>query len=193
MMKSLIFILSLISFCCAEKLGSLSDSSTADFTVLAKNNNYEVRRFANLTWVSEIANTLVYDESNFVDLFNYMNGENSEGIEVKGSSPVITGIAMRPCAFCSFNSSKLFYVSSNDQTDLPLPLSDKILLLPFNEFEVYVRSFEGNPDLEEFMRQTNTLLEDLKEDGISESDLYIEYFYMIKYENSINEVLLVKK
>jgi len=193
MMKSLIFILSLISFCCAGKLGSSSDSSTDDFTVLSKNNNYEHRRFANLTWVSVVANTLVYDESNFVDIFNYINGENSEGIEVKGSSPVITGIAMRPCAFCSFNSTKFFYVSPDDQTDLPLPLSDKILLLPFNEFEVYVRSFEGNPDLEEFMRQTNILLEDLIEDGISESDLYLQYFYMIKYENSINEVFLAKK
>merc|ERR1719322_1339255 len=157
MMKSLIFILSLISFCCAEKLGSLSDSSTADFTVLSKNNNYELRRFAHLTWVSEIANTLVYDESNFVDIFNYMNG-----IEVKGSSPVITGIAMRPCAFCSFNSSKFFYVSSDDQRNLPLPLSDKVRVYPVPGFEVYVRSFEGNPDLEEFMRQTNILLEDLK-------------------------------
>ena len=43
------------------------------------------------------------------------------------------------------------------------------------------------------MRKANILLEDLKEDGIAESDLYLEYFYMIKYENSINEVLLVKK
>merc|ERR1719259_1213360 len=131
MMKSLIFILSLISFCCAEKLGSLSDSSTNGFTVLAKNNNYEVRRFTNLTWVSEIANTLVYDESNFVDLFNYMNGENSEGIEVKGSSPVITGIAMRPCAFCSFNSSKFFYVSPDDQTDLLYLLATKFVFIQY--------------------------------------------------------------
>merc|ERR1719322_1060705 len=101
MMKSSIFILSLISFCCAGKLGSSSDSSTADFTVLSKNNNYEHRRFANLTWAWTIANTLVYKESNFVDIFNYMNGENSE----------------------AFNSSKFFYVSSDDQTNLPLPLS----------------------------------------------------------------------
>merc|ERR1719322_1185221 len=119
MMKSLIFILSLISFCCAEKLGSLSDSSTDGFTVLSKNNNYEHRRFTNLTWVSVVANTLVYDESNFVDIFNYING-----IKIEGGSPMMTGRGMRPCAFCAFNSSKLFYVSSNDQTDLPLPLSD---------------------------------------------------------------------
>ena len=58
---------------------------------------------------------------------------------------------------------------------------------------IFNRSFEGNPDLEEFMRQTNILLEDLIEDGISESDLYLQYFYMIKYENSINEVFLAKK
>ena len=43
------------------------------------------------------------------------------------------------------------------------------------------------------MRQTNILLEDLKEDGIVESDLYLEYFYMIEYENSVNEVGFVKK
>merc|ERR1719259_1174786 len=183
MMKSLIFILSLISFCCAGKLGSSSDSSTADFTVLSQNNNYELKRYRNLTWVWTMANTLVYDESNFVDLLLL-------GIEVKGSSPVITGIMMRPCAFCSFNSSKFFYVSSDDQTDLPLPLSDKVRVYPVPGFEVYVRSFEGNPDLEEFMRQTNILLEDLKEDGISENDLNLEVFYMTKYENSINEVLL---
>merc|ERR1719259_765367 len=168
MMKSLIFILSLISFCCAGKLGSSSDSSTADFTVLSKNNNYEHRRFESLTWVSVVAESFVYDESNFVDIFNYINGENSEGIKIEGGSPMITGRGMRPCAFCAFNSSKLFYV-------------------PSNEFEVYVRSFEGNPDLEEFMRQTNTLLEDLKEDGGAEDDLYLEYFYMVEYENSINE------
>ena len=119
---------------------------------------------------------------------------------------------MRPCAFCSFNSSKFFYVSSDDQTNLPLPLSDKVRVYPVPGFEVYVRSvlhfpccyqvlrayilyrsFEGNPDLEEFMRQTNILLEDLKEDGISKNDLNLEVFYMTKYENSINEVFLVKK
>ena len=120
-----------------------------------QNNNYEHRRFTNLTWVSVVANSLVYDESNFVDIFNYINGENSEGnyykkieseidvlllgIKIEGGSPMMTGRGMRPCAFCAFNSSKFFYVSSDDQTDLPLPLSDKILLLPFNEFEVYVR------------------------------------------------------
>merc|ERR1719259_366477 len=178
-MKSLIFILSLISFCCAGKLGSSSDSSTADVTVLSKNNNYEHRRFTNITWVSVVANSLVYDESNFVDIFNYINGENSEGTKVKVASPVITGRGMRPCAFCLLTSSKTFYISSDDQTDLPQPLSDKVLVYTSNEFEVYVKSFEGNPDLEDF-----------KEDGISESDLYLEYFYMVEYENSVNEVAI---
>merc|ERR1719259_527887 len=187
MMKSSIFILSLISFCCAGKLGSLSDSSTADFTVLSKNNNYEHRRFANLTWAWTIANTLVYKESNFVDFFSYMNGENSEGIKVEGATPVLTGIGVRPCAFCAFYTAKTFYKSKNDRTNLPLPLSDNVVVAVKPEFEVYVRSFEGNPDLEEFMRQANILLEDLKNDGIAEDGLSLESFYMVKYKNSINE------
>merc|ERR1719259_43171 len=188
MMKSLIFILSLISFCCAGKLGSLSDSSTADFKVLSKNNNYELRKVANLTWILEIANNFVYDESDFVDIFNYINGENTEGTKIKVASPVITGIGARSCSFCPIPIMKAFYTSSNEVTSLPLPLSHKVFLLPFNEFEVYVRSFEENPDLEEFMRQAHILLKDLKNDGIAEDGLSLESFYMVKYENSINEV-----
>ena len=44
------------------------------------------------------------------------------------------------------------------------------------------------------MRQANILLEDLKEDGIDEDDLFMNIFHMIEYENnSNNEVLLIKK
>ena len=43
------------------------------------------------------------------------------------------------------------------------------------------------------MRQANILLEDLKEDGVAEDDLYLEYFYMVEYENSTNEVAIPKK
>ena len=43
------------------------------------------------------------------------------------------------------------------------------------------------------MRQAKILSEDLKADGIAESDLYLDYLYMIKHENSVNEVVIVKK
>ena len=134
------------------------------------------------------------------------------GIKVKGATPVLTGIGMRPCAFCAFYTAKTFYKSKNDRTNLPLPLSDNVVVAVKPEFEVYVRSvlhfpcchqmlitfifnrsFEGNPDLEEFMRQANILSEDLKADGITESDVYLDYLYMLKHENSVNEAIIVKK
>ena len=58
---------------------------------------------------------------------------------------------------------------------------------------IFNRSFEGHPDLEEFIKQGKILSEDLKKDGIDESDLYLDYLYMIKFENSVNEVFIVKK
>ena len=43
------------------------------------------------------------------------------------------------------------------------------------------------------MRQAKILSEDLKEDGITESDLYLDYFHVIRYENLFHEVVLLKK
>ena len=38
------------------------------------------------------------------------------------------------------------------------------------------------------MIQAQNLLKNLKRDGVTEEDLFLEHFYMIRYKNLVNEV-----
>ena len=97
-----------------------------------QNNNYEDRRYTNLSWIQIDVNTLVadnrlmYEESNFAGAFYYIDDKNSEGnqyknieseidillleTKVEDDSPVIEYLGMGSCAFCTFYTSKTFYI-----------------------------------------------------------------------------------
>ncbi|KAL0906041.1 hypothetical protein M5K25_024502 [Dendrobium thyrsiflorum] len=93
------------------------------FDVIDKGDGYEIRRYNSTPWIStsEI-NEISFvgaTRDGFLQLFNYIQGNNEYSVKIEMTGPVITQILPSDGPFCTSSFVVSFYVPKENQADPP--------------------------------------------------------------------------
>jgi len=194
-----LFVFLLASIISAAVAGTYNGYETPDYTVLEENDGYELRSYGVTKWAATSMNGAVFKQvqSNmFWKLFGYIGGANSDSLKIKMTTPVITKFPTRPCAFCNNTYTMMFFMSPSKPS--PAPTGDEISLVDLEEMQVYVKTFGGFANGNEWQTEASKLHGLLNADGISDSDLNLDLFYAVGYDGPMrffkrrNEVWILK-
>merc|ERR1712183_272995 len=169
-----------------------------EYEVLKKLDGYELRRYAPSNWVASEVNALTFDaesSTNFWNLYGYINGGNADSQKMKMTVPVITSVGTRKCAFCNVNYKMHFYMH---QQNIPQPTDSDVTKVALPSIEVYVKTFSGYANGEEWLTEASKLHDMLKRDEVSDDQIKTDEFYAVGYDGPLklvfrrNEVWIVK-
>ncbi|KAM3931930.1 heme-binding protein 2-like [Leptodactylus fuscus] len=133
------------------------------YQVLKKYNTFELRRYDSTRWVVTNLETDMFGlgiMKSFKRLFNYITGENVEGISIKMSVPVRATV---PLQDQSINATMAFFVPTSVVTP-PTPKDSSLHLESYPPTSYYVRSFSGYALKSDYEKQSKALSEEL--DGL---------------------------
>ena len=159
MASSMLFLLAL------SISSAVGDLETAPYTVLTEHAGWEEREFPASKWISTDVFTInVHDsiESSkaFFRLFNYIDGQNSEGMKIAMTAPVSNRIIAGEGPNCESNFTMSFYIPSDLQENPPLPLDASVYIEERAGFQVASKRFGGFPNNDiEFTIQAAELYE----------------------------------
>ena len=142
-----------------------ADTETAPYTVLTEHAGWEEREFPATKWVStDVFSISVHDSPEhrdaFYRLFNYIDGQNSEGMKIAMTAPVSNRIIAGEGPNCESNFTMSFYIPSDLQENPPLPLDASVYIEERAGFQVVSKRFGGFPNNDiEFTIQAAELYE----------------------------------
>ncbi|XP_064606611.1 heme-binding protein 2-like [Liolophura sinensis] len=148
------------------------ESSTAD---------YELRKYDPSRWVSDVTKGVDFQtaqNTNFMKLFEYIQGNNVEKKKIAMTAPVLTKIIPGPGPACEDDFTMSFFVSSSEHNP-PKPLDKTVFLTSNSTMSVYVRSFPG------YIRSINQWLEEAgKLAKALEGKAYVkDYYFTAGYDS----------
>jgi len=179
---------------------SLSSLTTAQpeapHTVVRTAKGYEERQYGVLKFACRQQRGSYNDQdqtSTFLALFDYINGENSQGVAMDMSIPVSIEV-FKNGTTSVYNAC--FYIDPKYQNSPPTPKDADTFIMERQPFNVYTRRFGGFADTEaEWLSEVETLRQLVEAGGDSgRQDLmyWNAYDSPIKFWSRRNEVWLVK-
>jgi len=126
----------------------------APYTVLMEHEGWEERMTPPLKWVSSDGyDILPHDgaqgspsQEAFYRLFNYIDGQNSEGMKIDMTAPVTYRIIPGEGPNCESNFTMSFFVPMSLQENTPLPLDDLVYIEERPEMMMAARRIGGFPN-----------------------------------------------
>lgn len=106
------------------------DLDCPSFTVVERNDDYEVREYSKGKWASTKIEGYLYAASvvqGFKRLFDYISGENEPGVKINMTAPVMTKVEHGDGPFCKSNFTVSFFVPFADQDNTPKPTKEVFL------------------------------------------------------------------
>ena len=153
------------------------ETEEAPYTVLKEHQGWEEREFPATKWVSiDVFSITVHDspeqQKAFFQLFNYIDGQNSEGMKIPMTAPVSFRILPGEGPNCESNFTLSFYIPSNLQENTPLPLDSAVYIEERAPIKVAAKKFGGfvNSDIE-FAIQAAELYELAFAEGLGVADV----------------------
>ena len=130
----------------------------ANYQVIKKNQNYEIRKYSNRLAVE----TIEYNRSSgFRKLFNYISGNNNTNEEIKMTTPV-TRIEKNG------NMTMQFYLPLKfNEENTPVPSNPDIKILKIKEGYYAVIKYSGRASDKNFIKHKSILENELKKDDMS--------------------------
>ena len=155
----------------------VAETEEAPYTVLKEHQGWEEREFPATKWVSiDVFSITVHDspeqQKAFFQLFNYIDGQNSEGMKIPMTAPVSFRILPGEGPNCESNFTLSFYIPSNLQENTPLPLDSAVYIEERAPIKVAAKKFGGfvNSDIE-FAIQAAELYELAFAEGLGVADV----------------------
>ena len=171
-MSSSMFLLLALYICSAA-----ADLEIAPYTVLKEHQGWEEREFPATKWIStEVFSISVHDSEEsraaFYRLFDYIDGQNSEGMKIPMTAPVSRRIIAGEGPNCESNFTMSFFIPSNLQENAPLPLDSTVYIEVRAAFKVAAKRFGGFPTSDiEFAIQAAELYELAFNEGLELTDV----------------------
>ncbi|XP_023347632.1 heme-binding protein 2 [Eurytemora carolleeae] len=171
-MSSSMFLLLALYICSAA-----ADLEIAPYTVLKEHQGWEEREFPATKWIStEVFSISVHDSEEsraaFYRLFDYIDGQNSEGMKIPMTAPVSRRIIAGEGPNCESNFTMSFFIPSNLQENAPLPLDSTVYIEERAAFKVAAKRFGGFPTSDiEFAIQAAELYELAFNEGLELTDV----------------------
>ncbi|XP_023347631.1 heme-binding protein 1 isoform X2 [Eurytemora carolleeae] len=136
------------------------ESETAPYQVLKEHDGWEEREFPTTKWISTkvVSKEGVQDSPEhskaFRKLFNYIDGQNSQGLKIPMTTPVTEKIFLSDSGS---NFTMSFYIPSNLQNNPPLPKDSTVFIEERAANKVVSKRFGGRPDDAEYSIQAEEL------------------------------------
>ena len=171
-MSSSMFLLLALYICSAA-----ADLEIAPYTVLKEHQGWEEREFPATKWIStEVFSISVHDSEEsraaFYRLFDYIDGQNSEGMKIPMTAPVSRRIIAGEGPNCESNFTMSFFIPSDLQENPPLPLDSTVYIEERAAFKVAAKRFGGFPTSDiEFAIQAAELYELAFNEGLELTDV----------------------
>ena len=171
-MSSSMFLLLALYICSVA-----ADLEIAPYTVLKEHQGWEEREFPATKWIStEVFSISVHDSEEsraaFYRLFDYIDGQNSEGMKIPMTAPVSRRIIAGEGPNCESNFTMSFFIPSNLQENPPLPLDSTVYIEERAAFKVAAKRFGGFPTSDiEFAIQAAELYELAFNEGLELTDV----------------------
>ena len=171
-MSSSMFLLLALYICLVA-----ADLEIAPYTVLQEHQGWEEREFPATKWISTDAFSINVQQSEesgaaFDRLFNYIDGQNSEGMKIPMTAPVSFRIIAGEGPNCESNFTMSFFIPSNLQENAPLPLDSTLYIEERAAFKVAAKRFGGLPTSDiEFAIQAAELYELAFNEGLELTDV----------------------
>lgn len=136
------------------------------YQVLKRYNTFELRRYDSTHWVTTQLDTDMFGlgiMKSFRRLFNYIDGENTEGVSIKMTVPVRVFV---PLLDPSINATMSFFVPTSIVSP-PAPQNPSLYLESYPPTSFYVRSFGGYALKSDYEKESKALSEELDALGLA--------------------------
>ncbi|KAJ4820731.1 Heme-binding protein 2 [Rhynchospora pubera] len=115
------------------------------YDVVDQGNGFEIRRYNSTEWMStapiEDISFVEATRTGFLQLFDYIQGKNTNNETIEMTGPVITQVSPSDGPFCASSFVVSFYVPKKNQADPPL--ADGLHLQKWGPTYAAVRQFSG--------------------------------------------------
>ncbi|KAJ7989911.1 hypothetical protein DPEC_G00309400 [Dallia pectoralis] len=184
-------LIGLLLFLTAEaRIGNSSESAFCTETkecllydLVCKTDSYEVRHYEAAKWVTTNEKSVVLEKAMytaFMRVFKYINGSNSNGVNIDMTAPVIIKIDQTKKIWQSSVYTLSFLLPSEYQVDPPQPTDDKVYFTDLPDMNVYARTYGGY--LMSFTNSYNSI--QLKKQLDKVQATYIEdSYYAVGYDS----------
>merc|ERR1711962_580018 len=176
------------------------DLEMAPYDVIKTTETYEERHYPARKWISTMSYSMSYDDVSsdmFHKLFNYIDGQNDQGLKIAMTSPVTTFVVPGADPNSASNYTMSFLIPEVHTEAPPAPTNPDVFLEERPELpSVFVRQFKGFANEDDYIREAAALVNDLNSAG--EVGVNYNTWYMADYDgpftiiNRRNEVWFLK-
>jgi len=148
------------------------------FQLLNKTEEYEVRMYPKSSWVSTELKGVDYNKATrpmFMTLFSYIQGANVQKKKIPMTCPVLNRIIPGAGATCESDFIMSFYNDPKEGTPAA-PTSKTVYINEMEMMVVYVKSFGGFADYEDYRDNALKLGKALDKDGLGGTYITEHYF-----------------
>ncbi|XP_060570816.1 heme-binding protein 2-like [Ruditapes philippinarum] len=149
-----------------QKPAFCHDLDCPEYEVLETNDKFEVRRYKPSMWVATETVAFYYTDKEsremFFKLFHYISGNNSRGMKIAMTTPVVTEVLHGPGPDCESNFTMHFMIPFALQNNPPQPTESGVFFKHFPEAIRYVKQYGGftsddkkRENLEQFINDLN--------------------------------------
>lgn len=169
-----------------------------DYTVVSTGEGYEERDYPQTMWVSTTMKSMTIDKMRreaFWRLFEFIQGKNEKKAVIPMTAPVSIKIIPGEGPNCESTLTMSFYVGKEFQADCPKPESTDLFLETWDPMSIYVRTFGGFANDDNWIKQADELGKALPKDAQYIEDYYrtAGYDSPFKLFKRRNEVWFIKK
>jgi len=168
-----------------------------EYTVLEKNEEYEVREYKASNWVTTAENTMEPDSKNnsmFWKLFKYIDKGNETKEKIAMTCPVLIKVKPGAGPACESDFTMSFFLPPREEP-YPKPADEAVYHSELPAMKVYIRSFSGFASTSTKVKEAEALSKALPEsvEYDKESWTYAGYDSPFKLMNRHNEIWFIAK
>ncbi|XP_019863838.1 PREDICTED: heme-binding protein 2-like [Amphimedon queenslandica] len=167
----------------SEKPSFCRDFDCPTYTVVAKKESYEERKYDPSKWVGTTIGAMNWTsalDTGYSKLYKYRNGANKGNVKIPMATPVATKIEPGQGPACESNFTILFFVPFKYQDNTPVPTDSSIAIVNLPSITAYVGSFGGFENEDNLVTQATDLATSLANNNI---DFVQEYYFTAEYDS----------
>jgi len=168
-----------------------------EYTVLEKNEEYEVREYKASSWVTTADESMDLDSKNnsmFWKLFKYIDKGNQTGEKIAMTCPVLIKVVPGQGPACESKFTMSFFLPPRDEA-YPKANDETVFHSELPAIKVYIRSFSGFAPIKDKLREAEALAKALPESAEYDKDFwtFAGYDSPFKLMNRHNEIWFIAK